>query len=64
MSLLILAYCLLLRALDALHHQKAVVAFSPNAAAASLRNGSGDQLTERAISRSIGSALVRQQTDL
>jgi len=43
MSLLILAYCFLLRALDALHHQKAVVAFSPNAAAASLWNGSGDR---------------------
>jgi hypothetical protein len=42
MSLLIIAYCLLLRALNAFHHEKAVVAFSPNAAAAFLWNGSGD----------------------
>ena len=36
MSLVIIAYCLLLRALDALHHEKAVAAFSPHAAAAFL----------------------------
>jgi hypothetical protein len=48
MSLLIIAYCFLLRALDALHHEKAVVAFSPNAAAAFLWNGSGDHRPSKA----------------
>jgi hypothetical protein len=38
MSLLIIAYCLLLRALDAFHREKAVVAFSPHVAAAFLWN--------------------------
>ena len=48
MSLLIVAYCLLLRALDALHHEKAIVAFSPNAAAAILWNGSCDHRSSKA----------------
>ena len=48
MSLLIVAYCLLLRALDALYHEKAVVAFSPNAAAALLWNGSCERRSSKA----------------
>jgi hypothetical protein len=48
MSLLIIAYCLLLRSLNALHHERAVVAFSPNAAAAFLWNGSGDHRSSKA----------------
>jgi hypothetical protein len=48
MSLLIIAYCLLLRALDALHHEKAVVTFSPHTVAAFLWNGSGDHRSSKA----------------
>jgi hypothetical protein len=48
MSLLIVVYCLLLRVLDAPHHEKAIVAFSPNAAAAFLWNGSGDHRPSKA----------------
>lgn len=48
MSLLIVAYCLLLRALDALHHEKAIVAFSPNAGATFLWNGSCEHRSSKA----------------